>query len=107
MLIDSKCKPYLLEVNASPSFSTDSALDYKIKKNVIADAFKLLNFSYKTRMQLIRDLKDRTKERILTGKINKISLEERDKLKQEKLEARFKFESTRTGGYELIYPSSN
>jgi hypothetical protein len=58
-------------------------------------------------MQLIKDLKERTKERIWTGKINKISVEEKEKLKQEKLEARFKFESTRTRGYELIYPSSN
>jgi Tubulin-tyrosine ligase family len=107
VLIDSKCKPYLLEVNASPSFGTDSALDYKIKKNVIADAFQLLNFSYKTRMQLIKDLKEKTKDRILTGKINKISSEDKDKLKQQKLEERFKFESTRTRGYELIYPSAN
>lgn len=45
VLIDSKFKPYLLEVNCSPSFGTDSSLDYKIKKNVISDAFYLLNFT--------------------------------------------------------------
>jgi Tubulin-tyrosine ligase family len=49
VLIDSKFKPYLLEVNASPSFGTDSSLDYKIKKNVIGDAFRMLNFSYAKR----------------------------------------------------------
>jgi len=54
-LIDRKFKPYLLEVNASPSFGTDSALDYKIKKNVLADAFQLLNFSYKKRVQLVKE----------------------------------------------------
>lgn len=52
IIIDSKYKPYLLEVNCSPSFGTDSSLDYKIKKNVITDAFKLLNFSYKRRKTL-------------------------------------------------------
>lgn len=50
ILIDSSYKPYLLEVNASPSFATDSALDYKIKKNVLSDAFRMLNFSYKKRL---------------------------------------------------------
>jgi len=45
IIIDHKLKPYLLEVNQSPSFSTDSPLDYKIKKNVIGDAFNLLNVS--------------------------------------------------------------
>lgn len=55
ILIDRKFKPYLLEVNASPSFGTDSALDYKIKKNVLADAFQLLNFSYKKRVQLVKE----------------------------------------------------
>lgn len=52
-------------------------------------------------------MKERTKERIWTGKINKISNEDKDKLRQQKLEERFEFESSRTRGYELIYPSSN
>ena len=39
ILIDETFKPYLLEVNASPSFATDSPLDYKIKKAVLLDAF--------------------------------------------------------------------
>jgi len=56
VLIDNKYKPYLLEVNASPSFSTDSSLDYKIKKNVLGDAFRMLNFSYKKRVKSIKQL---------------------------------------------------
>lgn len=56
VLIDSKFKPYLLEVNASPSFGTDSSLDYKIKKNVLGDAFRLLNFTYKKRVRCISEL---------------------------------------------------
>jgi hypothetical protein len=45
----------LLEVNASPSFGTDSSLDYKIKKNVIGDAFRMLNFNYAKRQQVIKE----------------------------------------------------
>lgn len=52
VLIDSKHKPWLLEVNASPSFGTDSSLDYKIKKNVLGDALRMLNFSYERRQAI-------------------------------------------------------
>jgi D-alanine-D-alanine ligase-like ATP-grasp enzyme len=60
VLIDQKFKPLLLEVNASPSFGTDSSLDYKIKKNVVQDTFRLLNFSYKKRRLLIREYQQKT-----------------------------------------------
>ena len=53
ILIDKTFKPYLLEVNCSPSFGTDSSLDYKIKKNVVADAFRLLNFQVGRRERLV------------------------------------------------------
>ena len=39
IMIDSSYKPWLLEVNCSPSFGTDTKLDYQIKKSVIGDAF--------------------------------------------------------------------
>jgi hypothetical protein len=38
-MIDQNYKPYLIEVNASPSLATDSSLDHKIKKKVLSDAF--------------------------------------------------------------------
>jgi tubulin polyglutamylase TTLL6/13 len=107
VMIDHKFKPYLLEVNASPSFGTDSSLDYKIKKNVIADAFRLLNFSYEHRMKCIKEFEERTKDRILTGKVYKMTNFEREKAKQEALLIRFKHESTRMRGYELIFPSND
>lgn len=46
VMIDSKLKPWILEVNHTPSFTTDSPLDFKIKKNLIHDTIKLLNLSY-------------------------------------------------------------
>ena len=57
IILDSQFTPFLLEVNASPSFATDSPLDYKIKKNVVYDAFSLLNFSAKIREDYINERK--------------------------------------------------
>lgn len=52
VFIDEKLKPWILEVNHAPSFTTDSPLDFKIKKNLINDTIKLLNLSYYKKMKL-------------------------------------------------------
>ena len=38
IILDHKCKPWLLEINHAPSFTTDTPMDSLIKKNVIRDA---------------------------------------------------------------------
>lgn len=45
VMLDHKLRPYLLEINHTPSFSTDSPFDYKLKFNLICDTIKLLNFN--------------------------------------------------------------
>ena len=42
VLIDSNLKPWLLEVNLSPSMNTDSPLDQRIKTNLLVDLFNLV-----------------------------------------------------------------
>uniref|UniRef100_A0AAV2JHP7 Tubulin--tyrosine ligase-like protein 5 n=1 Tax=Knipowitschia caucasica TaxID=637954 RepID=A0AAV2JHP7_KNICA len=42
VLIDTKLKPWLLEVNLSPSLACDAPLDLKIKASMIADMFSLV-----------------------------------------------------------------
>uniref|UniRef100_A0A669CVY1 Tubulin--tyrosine ligase-like protein 5 n=1 Tax=Oreochromis niloticus TaxID=8128 RepID=A0A669CVY1_ORENI len=42
VLIDSNLKPWLLEVNLSPSLACDAPLDLKIKASMIADMFSLV-----------------------------------------------------------------
>jgi Tubulin-tyrosine ligase family len=41
ILIDSEFKPWLIEVNLSPSLATDSILDMQIKSSLIADTLNL------------------------------------------------------------------
>jgi tubulin polyglutamylase TTLL6/13 len=41
-LIDAKGRPWLLEVNHSPSFHTDSAVDVEVKDALIADTLRLV-----------------------------------------------------------------
>lgn len=43
ILLDSDLKPWLMEVNLSPSLATESPLDLTIKANLLADAFNLMS----------------------------------------------------------------
>ncbi|XP_029586086.1 tubulin polyglutamylase TTLL5 isoform X2 [Salmo trutta] len=44
VLIDSNLKPWLLEVNLSPSLACDAPLDLKIKASMISDMFSIVGF---------------------------------------------------------------
>ena len=44
-MIDHKGKSWLIEVNQSPSFTTDTPLDFNIKKGLISDAVNMLNLN--------------------------------------------------------------
>ena len=44
-MIDEDCKPWLIEVNQSPSFKADSGLDKRIKTQLVNDTINLLNLS--------------------------------------------------------------
>lgn len=42
ILIDANLKPWLIEVNASPSLTTTTEVDRQIKMNLINDAFRIV-----------------------------------------------------------------
>ena len=42
VLLDENLRPWLLEINLSPSLNTDSGLDLKIKGNMLADLFTMI-----------------------------------------------------------------
>lgn len=42
-MLDKKLKPWLLEINESPSFNDDTAVDREVKGGLIEDTFRLLD----------------------------------------------------------------
>jgi tubulin polyglutamylase TTLL6/13 len=107
IMLDNFCKPVLLEVNHSPSFGTDSPLDYKIKSELIHDTMKLLGLSVKRRNYYKQQIQEEQERRILSGKSSKPQGEFKDRLRKDFNEVRDQFEKKNLGGYELIYPSQN
>lgn len=62
ILIDSELKPWLMEVNLSPSLATDSPLDVKIKSNLLVDTFNLVGIrKFDRRRDSLTKMKNRVK----------------------------------------------
>ena len=65
ILLDSKLKPWLLEVNISPSLSSSSALDKKIKTVLICDTLNLVGVYPYDRKQYEKETEQTLKKRLL------------------------------------------
>ena len=65
ILLDSKLKPWLLEVNISPSLSSSSPLDKKIKTMLICDTLNLVGVYPYDRKQYERETEQTLKKRLL------------------------------------------
>ena len=107
VLLDKHLKPWLLEVNHSPSFSTDTPLDAKIKRKVIGDAVTLLNFNPTFRKEYLAKEKTEVQQRTLLGKSTKMTKEERELAWKEAQRVRDEWEAAHLGGYTKVYPNEN
>lgn len=68
ILIDSDLKPWLLEVNLSPSLACDSPLDTTIKANLIADTMNMIGVKrFDRRKESMNKIRNRAKGMSNTG----------------------------------------
>ena len=105
IFLDADLKPYLLEVNHDPSFETDSPLDFKVKKQLISDAIKMLNLSYYRRVKYKLKKQNEITKRSVAGKKEKISKEDKEKLRAEARQRRDLAEAKIQTSFTLMYPS--
>ncbi|XP_047701889.1 tubulin polyglutamylase TTLL6 isoform X2 [Prionailurus viverrinus] len=59
ILLDHKLKPWLLEVNHSPSFSTDSWLDKEVKDSLLYDTLVLINLGSCDKKKVLEEERQR------------------------------------------------
>ena len=52
IMLDKKLKPWLLEVNESPSFNDDTDIDKKVKGGLIEDTLRLLDIKKSTQKRM-------------------------------------------------------
>lgn len=82
VLIDSKLKPWMIEINISPSFNVDSPIDFRIKKGVVEETIKILGLSQFKKIKYKKKEKSKFQKRVLTGKIERKTIEEKTIIKQ-------------------------
>ena len=73
-MLDKKLKPWLLEVNESPSFNDDTEVDKEVKGGLIEATFRPLDIK-KFQKQRIKEL-SQNKSVFQRNKINKMTEEE-------------------------------
>jgi hypothetical protein len=62
ILLDTEMKPWLMEVNLSPSLATESPLDLKIKSNLFIDTMNMMCLrKFDRRKENINKIKNRVK----------------------------------------------
>jgi tubulin polyglutamylase TTLL6/13 len=68
VMLDAELRPVLLEVNYTPSFTTDTPLDLQIKQHLLRDTLVLMNLSNRAKHDTLSTKKREMMERTLTGK---------------------------------------
>ncbi|XP_040824400.1 tubulin polyglutamylase TTLL13P-like [Ochotona curzoniae] len=105
ILLDHKLKPWLLEVNHSPSFTTDSRLDREVKDALLCDAMTLVNLRGCDKKKVIEEDKRRVKERLF--QCHPLPREPRREHIESSHSAMLdqqRYEDSHLGGYRRIYP---
>jgi hypothetical protein len=54
-MLDDKCRPWLLEVNQSPSLATETALDHDVKFELVKDTLDLISLDARSKEYNFRD----------------------------------------------------
>jgi tubulin polyglutamylase TTLL6/13 len=121
IMIDSKMKPYILEVNHSPSFHTNEQVDKEVKEALIRDTLIMMNLSGETRKKVLEDDRKRIRDRLLS-KIKDQPKEINKDVNNNELPAndsdayldkfnswtqQIKWEDSHLGGYRRIMPCPN
>jgi len=106
VLLDEKLKPWLLEVNHTPSFCADTPFDYKVKKELIYNTIKLLDMNSSRRLKYYKKKEDELQAKALGKMQLKQTRSQLAKLRKREMEKRDEYELKNMGGYERIYPDT-
>uniref|UniRef100_A0A671MQ15 Tubulin polyglutamylase ttll6-like n=1 Tax=Sinocyclocheilus anshuiensis TaxID=1608454 RepID=A0A671MQ15_9TELE len=104
VLLDRRLKPWLLEVNHSPSFTTDSRLDREVKDSLLYDTLVLINLGACDRRKITEEEKRQVKERLQQNRSREARNEELRQSQAAIVEQMEKYEAKHMGGFRRIFP---
>ncbi|XP_028027681.1 tubulin polyglutamylase TTLL13-like [Bombyx mandarina] len=105
ILLDHKLHPYILEVNHSPSFHTDTQLDREVKENLLTDTFTMLNIWQCDKKRVLEEDRKRIRDRLLqTNKYAETTtIDEKDREKTP-WQTQIQWEESHLGNFRRVYP---
>ena len=120
IFLDRKGKPWLIEINRSPSFGTNEKIDQNIKTALLTQSFKLLRIRASDKKRSLTNQKIESQKRLFNGNRRMSSVDQWDKSKaarirrKEQLQiqlaalrkeaARQEYEAKNLGKFRRIFP---
>ncbi|KAJ8365054.1 hypothetical protein SKAU_G00138850 [Synaphobranchus kaupii] len=104
VLLDYRLKPWLLEVNHSPSFTTDSRLDREVKDMLLYDTLVLINLGACDRRKITEEERRRVKERLQQNRSREARSQELRQSQAASIEQMQRYEAKNLGGFRRIFP---
>ncbi|KAM8729330.1 tubulin polyglutamylase ttll6 isoform 2-T4 [Acanthopagrus schlegelii] len=104
VLLDHRLRPWVLEVNHSPSFTTDSQLDREVKDALLYDTLVLINLGACDRRKITKEERRRVKERLQQHSSKEARSEELRQCQAATVEQMERYEAKHLGGFKRIYP---
>ena len=109
VILDSALKPWLLEVNHSPSFACENAIDHKLKTQLLMDTLSILHVSTKTARWLKVKNKRESAMRLRVGGRPNLAVAARPAPVDEGnalRKMRQRHEERNLGSFRLVYPAA-
>mgnify|MGYP002715396159 CR=1 FL=1 len=103
VLIEEGGRPYLLEVNHSPSFNTDTPFDRRVKSQLLADVFALLDLSVARRNRIVAHQRQRLQERLTLRQAKLPANPHREEERQAYRRELIELGEAKKTGFRLIY----
>ncbi|XP_023262611.1 tubulin polyglutamylase TTLL6 [Seriola lalandi dorsalis] len=104
VLLDHRLRPWVLEVNHSPSFTTDSQLDREVKNALLYDTLVLINLGACDRRKITKEERRRVKDRLQQNRSREARSEELRQCQAATVEQMERYEAKHLGGFKRIYP---
>ncbi|KAK1881871.1 Tubulin polyglutamylase ttll6 [Dissostichus eleginoides] len=104
VLLDHRLRPWVLEVNHSPSFTTDSQLDREVKDALLYDTLVLINLGACDRRKITKEERRRVKDRLQQNSTREARSEEMRQCQAATVEQMERYEAKHLGGFKRIYP---
>ncbi|KAL0821054.1 hypothetical protein ABMA28_005687 [Loxostege sticticalis] len=105
ILLDHKLHPFILEVNHSPSFHTDTQLDREVKESLLTDTFTMLNIWQCDKKRVLEEDRKRIRDRLLqTNKFAEFVPSDEKEPEKSPWQTQIQWEETHLGNFRRVYP---